>query len=129
MTAPMLTLDAETSIKEAASAMRETSIKSVVVVSEGCQPAGIFTSADALAVLSDAATAEEATVGAYMTSDPETIAPDATLTAAVDQMHDGGYSHLPVTDADGDGVGILTKTDVARVLSASASDSSALLAE
>jgi CBS domain-containing protein len=111
MTTPMLTLAAETAIDEAARAMQEADIKSLVIVGEGCQPAGIFTSTDALAALADAEPAGEVTVEEYMTTPVETISPETTLTAAASRMQE--YSHLPVTDSDGDAVGILTKTDLA----------------
>jgi CBS domain-containing protein len=111
MTTPMLTLTAETPVNEAARAMGEADIKSLVIVEEGCQPAGIFTSTDALAVLADGASGAETTVGAYMTTSVETISPATPLTDAAALM--GEYSHLPVTDSDGDAVGILTKTDLA----------------
>jgi len=111
MTTPMLTLTAATPIDEAARAMGEADIKSVVIVEAGCRPDGIFTSTDALAVLADAASAAEATVGAYMTAPVETVSPTTALTDAAKLM--GEYSHLPVTDSDGDAIGILTKTDLA----------------
>jgi CBS domain-containing protein len=111
MTTPMLTLTAETPIDEAAQAMGEADIKSLVIVEDGCQPDGIFTSTDALAVLADTVSAEEATVGEYMTTPVETVSPATPLTDAAKLM--GDYSHLPVTDSDGDAIGILTKTDLA----------------
>jgi len=111
MTTPMLTLSAKTPIDEAAQAMGDADIKSLVIVGDGCQPEGIFTSTDALAVLADAASAKEATVGEYMTTPVETVSPATPLTDAAALM--GDYSHLPVADSDGDAVGILTKTDLA----------------
>lgn len=111
MTTPMLTLGAETPIDEAARAMSEADIKSIVIVGKGCQPVGIFTSTDALEVLADVESPGEVTVKEYMTTPVETISPETTLTAAADRMQQ--YSHLPVTDSDGDAVGILTKTDLA----------------
>ncbi|ERH08000.1 MAG: putative signal-transduction protein containing cAMP-binding and CBS domain protein [Halonotius sp. J07HN4] len=111
MTTPMLTLGAETPIDEAAHAMGEADIKSVVIVGKGCQPAGIFTSTDALEVLADSESPGEVTVKQYMTAPVETISPEMTLAAAADRMQQ--YSHLPVTDSDGDAIGILTKTDLA----------------
>ena len=119
MTTPMLTLTADTPVADAARAMREAEIKSLVIVSEGCQPAGIFTSADALSVLADDTAADDVAVEAYMTTPVETIAPESSLSSAAERMLDGGYSHLPVTDSDGDGLGILTKTDVVAAVSES----------
>jgi predicted transcriptional regulator len=117
MTTPMLTLDAETPVSEAASGMLEAGIKSVVVVGEACQPEAIFTSTDAVRVAADATPADEATVEAYMSTDVETVRPDDSLSVAARRMLDAGISHAPVTDADGTGVGILTTTDLAAALS------------
>ena len=111
MTTPMLTLAAETPIDEAAQAMSEADVKSVVIVADGCRPEGIFTSTDALSALADAVAAGDATVGGYMTTPVETVSPTTPLTDAAALM--GDYSHLPVTDSDGDAIGILTKTDLA----------------
>jgi len=117
MTTPMLTLDADTPVDEAADGMLEAGIKSVVVVGEACRPEGIFTSTDAVRVAADATPADETTVGAYMSTDVETVGPDDPLPVAARRMLDAGISHVPVTDADGTGVGILTTTDLAAALS------------
>ncbi|WP_338738904.1 CBS domain-containing protein [Haloplanus salilacus] len=118
MTTPMLTLDAETTVDEAARGMAEAGIKSVVVVGEACRPEGIFTSTDALRVAADGHAPADATVGEYMTTDVETVTPDEPLPVVARRMVESDISHLPVTDADGDGVGILTTTDLAEALSA-----------
>jgi len=118
MTTPMLTLDAETPVSEAARGMLEASIKSVVVVGEACRPEGIFTSTDAVRVAADEVSTTEATVSEYMTTDVETVDPDEPLAAVAGRMLDAEVSHLPVTDADGNGIGILTTTDLAATLSA-----------
>jgi CBS domain-containing protein len=122
MTTPMLTLDPDTSVERAAEGMLEAGIKSLVVVEEGCRPAGIFTSTDALAVLADGASGADVTVEEYMTSPVETVGPDEPLSVVAERMADGEFSHLPVTDADGDGVGILTTTDLAGALSANGAE-------
>jgi CBS domain-containing protein len=116
MTTPMLTLDAETPVSEAARGMLEAGIKSVVVVEEACRPAGIFTSTDAVRVAADEASAADSTVGEYMATDVETVGPDDSLDDAARRMLDADVSHLPVTDDDGNGVGILTTTDLAESL-------------
>ncbi|MEF8856267.1 MAG: CBS domain-containing protein [Haloplanus sp.] len=118
MTTPMLTLAAETPVSEAARGMLEAGIKSVVVVSENCHPEGIFTSTDAVRVAAAGAPADEATVGEYMTTDVETVGPDEPLAVAARRMVESDVSHVPVTDADGAGLGILTTTDLTEALSA-----------
>jgi CBS domain-containing protein len=114
----MLTIDAETPVSEAARGMLEAGIKSIVVVGEDCHPESIFTSTDAVRVAADAAPADEATVGEYMTTDVETVGPDDPLATVARRMVDDDVSHFPVTDADGTGLGILTTTDLTEALSA-----------
>jgi len=57
-----------------------------------------------------------------MTSPVETLAPDDSLAAAADRMRADDIGHLPVTDEDGDGVGILSKTDLVDALAGSGSE-------
>jgi len=68
-------------------------------------------------VAADATPADETTVGAYMSTDVETVGPDDPFPVAACRMLDAGIGHAPVTDADGNGVGILTTTDLAAALS------------
>ena len=118
MTTPMLTLDAETTVAEAARGMSEAGIKSVVVVGEACRPEGIFTSTDVLDVAADGHAPESVTVSEYMTEAVETVAPDEPLPVVARRMVESDISHLPVTDDDGSGIGILTTTDLTEALSA-----------
>ncbi|GAB3312631.1 CBS domain-containing protein [Haloplanus rallus] len=118
MTTPMLTLDAEATVDEASRGMLEAGIKSLVVVGEACRPEGIFTSTDVLQVAADGRPTDEATIGEYMTSPVKTVDPDTSLSSVGRRMVEEEVSHLPVTDADGNGVGILTTTDVTEALSA-----------
>jgi CBS domain-containing protein len=53
-----------------------------------------------------------------MTTTVETAGPDDPLSAVARRMVETNISHLPVTDADGNGVGILTTTDLTEALSA-----------
>jgi CBS domain-containing protein len=46
------------------------------------------------------------------------VAPDEPLPVAARRMVENDISHCPVTDADGNGLGILTTTDLAESLSA-----------
>ena len=51
-------------------------------------------------------------VSNYMTDSPMTIRSDSDYREAFDIMHDRNLHHLPVVDADGRVVGILTKRDL-----------------
>ena len=59
------------------------------------------------------------TVGEVMSRDPVTISPDKSLKEAAQLMHDRSVHRLPVIDADGRVIGILTRGDVVRAMAAS----------
>jgi CBS domain-containing protein len=110
MTTPVLTLDEETPVEEAAAAMVDRRIESVLVIDEACRPQGIFTSTDALRVVADAP--EAATVAAYMTEDVVTVEAGESLTAVAPLMVEEDLGHLPVTGPDGQVTGMLSRTDL-----------------
>ena len=57
-----------------------------------------------------------ATASDVMTTDPPTIAPDATLEDAATIMHDRGVNSLPVVAADGKVVGMIARADIVRFI-------------
>jgi CBS domain-containing protein len=111
MSRPVLTLDPETPVDEAAAAMLEAGIKSLVAIDDDCRPLGIFTSTDAVRLAADDVRAGEATVGDYMTTEVETTTPETPLSAVADRFLAADVAHLPVVDG-GEVVGILTTTDL-----------------
>jgi len=58
------------------------------------------------------------TVGEVMSRDPVTISPDKPLKDAAQIMHDRSVHRLPVIDAAGRVVGILTRGDIIRAMAA-----------
>jgi CBS domain-containing protein len=122
MTSPVLTLDAATPIDEAARAMTEGAIKSLVVIDEDCRPAGIFTSTDAVRMAAEDRSASETTVEEYMTTDVRTTDPEASLAAVAGEMIEQGINHVPAVGEEGNVVGILTTTDLAERLSIETSE-------
>ncbi|MBD1938198.1 CBS domain-containing protein [Microcoleus sp. FACHB-68] len=59
------------------------------------------------------------TVGEVMSQNPITITPDKSLTDAARQIHDRKIHRLPVLDANGHLIGILTRGDIVREMAAS----------
>ena len=59
------------------------------------------------------------TVGEVMSKDLITVAPDKPLRDAAQLMHDRKIQRLPVVDASGKVIGILTRGDIVRDLAAS----------
>ena len=59
------------------------------------------------------------TVGEVMSSDPISVPPDKSLKEAAQLMHDKKVHRLPVLDAAGHVIGILTRGDIIRAMAAS----------
>lgn len=98
-------------IRRAAELMLESEVGSVVVeVDKGLE--GIFTERDLLRAVADGADVDGETVGAWMTSLPDTFGPDMTVEEAAEWMLASGYRHLPVVDESGDLMGIVSIKDV-----------------
>jgi len=115
MTTPVLTVDADETLAAATEAMTAKGMHSLVVITEDCRPAGVFTSTDLMAAAADGDPLDETTVGDRMTTDVVTVAPDESIEGAAAVMREHDVSHLPVVDEQV--VGILTETDLATYLS------------
>ncbi len=112
MTEGVLTVGSEECAGDLVEALVELEIKSVVVTDDECRPLGILTSTDYLRMLDDGVDPHETTVGEWMTREVITVRYDETVQRAATVMHDRGVSHLPVVDADGRAIGILSSTDL-----------------
>jgi CBS domain-containing protein len=112
MTEVVLAGEGTTTIAEAASRMAQRRVGSFLVMN-GERLAGIFTERDIVRAISQDAAALQAQIAHWMTPDPRTISPDASLEDALDAMVEGNYRHLPVTDGDRL-VGMLSMRDVSR---------------
>jgi CBS domain-containing protein len=120
MTTPVLTVDAGTTLVDAAAAMNAEGMHSLVVISEDCRPEGVFTSTDLMAAVAEGAPPGGTTVGDLMTRDVVTVAPDESVETAAATMREADVSHLPVMDEQV--VGILTETDLATYLAGAATE-------
>jgi CBS domain-containing protein len=133
MTADVVTVGVETPLRDVAALLSERKISGVPVGEEG-RVVGVVSEGDIIAkergprserrslfgaLLDDRATAElklEArTAGAAMTSPAVTIAPDRPVADAAGLMVDKGVNRLPVVNADGALLGIVTRADLVRV--------------
>ena len=112
MTEGVLTVDPEESAGDLVEALVELDIKSVVVTGDEDRPVGILTSTDYLRMADDGVDPRETTVSERMTRDVVTVRYDETVTRAATLMYDHGISHLPVVDANGRAIGILSSTDL-----------------
>ncbi|MEM1272759.1 MAG: DUF294 nucleotidyltransferase-like domain-containing protein [Pseudomonadota bacterium] len=113
MTKEPLTCSPDTSVQQAAIAMRDKRV-SCILVRDTSGLSGILTTRDITnKVLADALS-PDTKAGDVMTPDPVTLSPDALILDALHLMVERGITHLPVEDENGL-VGILTQTDLTRV--------------
>jgi acyl dehydratase len=113
MQTPARTITPGSPIVEAATRLRDGGIGSLVAVDGDGRPVGIITESDIVAVTAAEGDTRALTVDDVMTTDPVTIGPDADVEAAVELLRSNGIKKLPVVE-DGELVGIVTTTDIAR---------------
>ncbi|MGZ8614599.1 MAG: CBS domain-containing protein [Actinomycetota bacterium] len=115
MSTHLVTVEPTMTLMEAAVVMATSEVGSTLVLHEE-RIVGIFTERDILRALAHHRVADEARVAGverWMTPDPVTIDPDATLGEALDLMLSGGFRHLPVMDDDLL-VGVISMRDLAQ---------------
>jgi CBS domain-containing protein len=130
MTADVVTADRNMAYKQAARLLNDQRVSAVPVVAKGGRVVGMVSEADVLrkaerrpwrwAGLSgrarrDRAKARARTAGQLMTSPAITIHPDASLSAAARLMNAHRLRRLPVVDAAGGLVGIVSRRDLMKV--------------
>jgi CBS domain-containing protein len=119
MTADPVSVEPSTNVIEAVSAMSGAKSGSVLVLDAGSL-VGIFTERDVMRALAYAGNADRArvsTVRRWMSEDPITVEPTATVADALNQMLFGGFRHLPVVERDRV-VGVVSMRDLARSIAA-----------
>jgi len=130
MSSPPLIITPAMSLEAAQRLMQQQHVRRLPVVADG-QLIGIITWGDLRAAQPSAATTlsvyewrallDKVTVAACMTRDPLTIAPDASVLEAAQLILDHKVSGLPVV-SDGRVVGVITESDLFRLLLAENSD-------
>ena len=112
----VVTADAEASVDELASTLKERNVGSVVVTRDD-EPVGIVTDRDlTVRVLAAGIDPTDTTAADVMTEDPCTIDRREGFYRATELMSEHGVRRLPVHDEDGDLVGILTADDLTELL-------------
>jgi CBS domain-containing protein len=112
MSTTLLTVDASALLTEAAALMDARGVGAALVVN-GEHLSGILTERDVLRAVATGEV-EGTKVGAWMTHDPETVAPDERPGHAAAVMLRGGFRHLPVLEGDKPS-GILSIRDLMRL--------------
>ena len=112
MSRDLLTVESSLRVAEVAERMVEREVGAVLVM-DGDRLAGILTERDILRAVARGIR-DDAVVGDWMTTHPETIGPDETTEHAATLMMHGGFRHLPVVEGD-EVVGILSIRDLMRI--------------
>jgi CBS domain-containing protein len=94
-------------VAEAVGLMRDKGV-GCVLVCEADRVVGIFTERDLMRRVLAAGQSLATPVASCMTPDPVAVGPKDPIRAAVRLMVEGGYRHLPVVEASGRPVGILS---------------------
>jgi CBS-domain-containing membrane protein len=131
MTADVVTADRNMSYKQAAELLTGQRVNAIPVVAKGGRVVGMVSEADVLRKAErrpwrrggglsgrarrDRAKAKARTAGQLMTSPAITIHPDAPLSAAARLMNAHRIRRLPVVNAEGELVGIVTRRDLMKV--------------
>jgi len=108
---PLVTATAQTTVRAACRLMAERRIGALLIV-DGERTAGIFTERDALnKVLAGALDPDTTPLSAVMVRDPQCVRADRPLAHALLLMAEGGFRHVPVIDADGRAIGMVSARD------------------
>jgi predicted transcriptional regulator len=113
MSGNLLTVEPSLALTEAARQLDGRRVGAALVFSDG-RLVGILTERDVLRAVA-AGNIESASVGDWMTRDPETVEPSERAGQAAAIMIHGGFRHLPVLDGL-DPVGIISIRDLVRVV-------------
>ena len=126
MTTDVITIRPETTLTEAAALMREKAIRRLPIVNEDGKLVGILSQTDVMAARpSDATTLDiweinyllsRLKVEKVMTAQPYTVYPDSSLKDAAQLMVTHKIGGIPVVDDKNAVVGIITESDIFRVL-------------
>jgi CBS domain-containing protein len=99
------------SVADAARRMREAGVGAVLVLEQG-RLAGIFSERDLLTrVVAEGKSPGATRVGEVATQPVVTVAAGASLRQCAETLRDEGVRHLPILDAGGKPVGILSARD------------------
>ncbi len=108
-------VSADTQLREAVALMKE-SHRGCVLVVEGAVLIGILTERDILRAVQENIDTSAAPVGSLMTPKPEALRREHGIALALNMMSEGGFRHIPLTDASGRPVGIIAMRDIVKFI-------------
>ncbi|MSO71942.1 MAG: CBS domain-containing protein [Alphaproteobacteria bacterium] len=106
------TVQATMTVRDAAREMAAKRIGALMITDQG-RLSGIFTERDVMTkVVAAGRDPDTTTLAEVMTRDPDTVRPDSLALKALEMMRESGYRHLPVVEADGRIVAIVSIRDL-----------------
>ncbi len=105
----------QTKLAEVAREMRQEDIDSVAVMDDG-RLLGIITERDLVRAIADGIDPKQATASVVMSSNPATVGTEEDISVVALKMMRLGIRHLPVVDAMGKPVGLLSARNLVAVL-------------
>jgi CBS domain-containing protein len=105
----------QTSLAEVAREMRQEDCDSVAVITDG-RLVGIITERDLVRAIADGVDPKQATASLVMTLNPATVGTEEDVSIVALKMMRLGIRHLPVVDAAGKPVGLLSARNLVAVL-------------
>ena len=112
MTKQLVTVEPSTSVAAAVTVMGIQGVGAVLVMDKG-RLEGIFTERDLVRALSHDIGASSQAVAEWMTRNPVTLGPEASVEQALEIMLAGHFRHLPVMEGERL-VGVVSIRDVSR---------------
>jgi CBS domain-containing protein len=113
--APLITIDGDATLRQAAQLLHDHDIGAVAVV-EGTQLVGVLSERDLARALARGAASDTDTVASWMSGAPITARPDDPVLDVALQMLEEGVRHLPLVDAYGKPHGMISLRDIQRPL-------------
>ncbi len=111
-----IVVDVKASVRQVLRLLVDRQIGCVFIVDDG-SIVGVFSERDALIRLGvRAGEHAEEPISRFMTPNPQALTGEARLAFAVHRMDLGGYRHVPIVDASGRAVGVISVRDILRYL-------------
>jgi CBS domain-containing protein len=113
MTRVVLTVGPDHTLRQACEHMARRNVGAAVVVDPDGQGAGIVTERDVLRSIAEGQDPDREKVGAHLTAESVSAAPEWSLEEAASAMVRGGFRHLLVVEG-GETMGIVSMRDIVR---------------
>jgi CBS domain-containing protein len=111
----LLSVGPDASLAEVAKRMRVEDCDSVAVMTEK-QLVGIITERDLVRAIADGVDPSHARAEVFMSANPATVTADEDVSVVAVKMMALGIRHLPVVDAKGAPIGLISARDLVAVL-------------